>query len=462
MTTDAPAVAPRPAETSRWALLAQPALLALTLGLLSRVWLIDKFPNNYSFDAWQRWAGRDHVLVQDWLPAVQAIIYVVAKLGGGVQVTRMVLATVTSIGTAAGVWAAESMGGRSAAWIFAVASMFGPFVLGGALMYQEGTFLAVFFIGLALALRAGVGLSAVRLRGRPAGLLFAADLCFGLLTLVRYEGWVVLVLYAAWRRDWRVSRAFWGLAVWGAVKAVGVKGYYPSPMDYFADWRGIEERFDLHDAVQETLNLGDLLLRSGGLGMLVLGLAAAGMCWRQRGIPLVTAVLLAQCGITLVWIVGLETATLRMSVLPVVLSVLPLSVAASEVWQRFPKLRPAMSAALIGWAVLGMYVAADQVARERWRVKAEVVAIGRMHACPECRWWVEPRRGFGPRDRHDGCEILQGMTRLRHGEEFWCAPWIEDLSAEEQAARQSQTDGTVRWSKDGNGAGRYVVEFKPE
>ena len=35
-------------------------------------------------------------------------------------------------------------------------------------------------------------------------------------------------------------------------------------------------------------------------------------------------------------------------------------------------------------------------------------------------------------------------------------------SDEEQAARQSQTDGTVRWSKDGNGAGRYVVEFKPE
>jgi hypothetical protein len=126
MTTDTTGADSRSTGRSRWALLLQPALLALMLGLLSRAWLIERFPNNYSFDAWQRWAGRDHLLVQDWLPVVQAIIYVVAKLGGGVQVTRMVLATVTSIGTAAGVWAAESMGGRSAAWIFAVASMFGP------------------------------------------------------------------------------------------------------------------------------------------------------------------------------------------------------------------------------------------------------------------------------------------------------------------------------------------------
>ena len=459
MSIDDPTVAPRSAGASRWALLLQPAVLALTLGVLLRAWLIYKFPNNYSFDGWQRWAGRDHVLVQDWLPVVQMIIYVVAKLGGGVQVTRLVLATVTSIGAASGVWAAESMGGKPAAWFFAALSVFGPFLVWGSLMYQEGTFLAVLLCGMALALRAGVGLSAVRLKGRSWKTLLLADLLFGLLALIRYEGWPIVFCYLVWRRDLRATRALWGMVAWGVVKWSGYTGFYPSPVDYFEDWRNLTERFDFPDYVEQVQSMGDLLLRSGGLIVLVLGLASAGMCWRQRGMPMVTVVLLGQLVATLLWIAGLETATQRMTVMPVVLAALPLSVGGAELWRRFGRGRAVLSALCVGWVVFSGYAAASQVNRERVRVRPEVVALGRMQACVDCRWWIVPRAGLGARSRDDGCEILQGMTRMRHGEAFWCAPWIADLSEEEQAARQSQTDGTVRWSKDGGGAGRYVVEF---
>lgn len=436
---------------------ARPLLLALVAGVAARVWLILRFPNNFAFDGWQRWAGRDFVLVQDWLPVVQAVIVAVAHAGGGVQVTRVVLASITALGAAAGVFTAYAMGGRPAAWFFAVLSLFAPYLVWGSLMYQEGTFLAVLLGGLALALRAGVGLSAVRLRGRSWKTLLAADLAFGLLALIRYEGWPIVLCYLVWRRDLRALRALWGMAAWGLVKWAGLKGHYPSRVDYFEDWRGLADRFNLHDYLEQVQSMGDLLLRCGGLAVLVLGLASAGMCWRQRGMPMVTVVLLGQLAATLLWIVGLETATQRMTVIPVVLAAVPLSVGAAELWQRFPRGRALLSAVCVGWALFCVYASADQVDRERARVRPEVVALGRMQACPDCRWWVVPRTGLGARSRDDGCEILQGMTRLRHGEDFWCAPWLKDLSDVEQAARQSQTDGTVRWSGDARG-GQYVVD----
>lgn len=433
-------------------------VIATVLAFAARVWLVLRFPNNFAFDGWQRWSGREHLLVQDWLPAVQAVIFVVAKLGGGVQVTRLALSVISALGVGAGTLCAEAMGGRPAAWVFGALASFGPFLVFGSLMYQEGTYLAVLFVGLALALRGGIGLSAVRQRGRSS--LLSSDLVFGLLPLVRYEGWPVVLLYVAWRRNPRALVAGWGVAAWLVVKALGVRGFYPSPLDYFEDWRGVGARFQLDAWLGELLSLGQDALRTGGLLLLIVGAAAAGMCWRARGVRFVAALVGGQLLITLAWIAGLENATLRMLIVPVLLSALPASVGLADLWQRFPRSRPWMSAVLFGVTLVGFKAAADEVDGERARVRSEVVAIGRMQACPDCRWWVVPREHFGPRNRHDGCEILQGMTRMKHGEDFWCAPWLHDLSEVEQAARQSQTDGVVRWSPGQYGAaGQYVVTY---
>lgn len=440
-------------------LLTHPVALATAFALVARIWIILRFPNNYAFDGWQRWAGREHVLVQDWLPVVQLVIFVVAKLGGGVQVTRIVLSVITALGVGAGTLSAEAMGGRPAAWVFGTLAGFGPFLVWTTLMYQEGVYVTVLFAGLAVALQAGVGLSAVRQKGRSG--LLAADLIFGLLPLIRYEGWPVAVLYMLWRRSPRALVACWGAAVWVGIKLLGIKGFYPSPVDYFEDWRDLGARFDVGHWVGEIVSLGEMALRSGGLLILVLGVAAAGMCWRARGVPFVALILGGQVLATLAWVAGLETGTLRMIVLPVVFAALAASVGVAELWTRFARLRPLFTAGLIAIALFGLKAAADQVDSEQRRVRYEVVALGRMQACQECRWWIVPRARLGARSRDDGCEILQGMTRMKHGETFWCEPWLSDLSEVDRAARQSQTDGVVRWSPGDHGGGQYVVTYNP-
>ena len=54
----------------------------LVLGFMARAAIIGAVPTNYSFDGFQRWAGRDHLLVQDWLPLTQSILVLNEALGG--------------------------------------------------------------------------------------------------------------------------------------------------------------------------------------------------------------------------------------------------------------------------------------------------------------------------------------------------------------------------------------------
>ena len=43
--------------------------------------------------------------------------------------------------------------------------------------------------------------------------------------------------------------------------------------------------------------------------------------------------------------------------------------------------------------------------------------------CPGDVWSMYPRIHNGPRSRHDGCEVVQGLTNLRAGEDFNCIQW---------------------------------------
>ena len=49
-------------------------------------------------------------------------------------------------------------------------------------------------------------------------------------------------------------------------------------------------------------------------------------------------------------------------------------------------------------------------------IKAERPLIELVRRCPEETWSVVPRPHPGPRNRHDGCEVIQGLTPLRAGQ----------------------------------------------
>ena len=172
-----------------------PTAVGFLLALAVRLLVIGLAPWNFSFDGYQRWAGREHLLIQDWLPATQSILWLVSSAGGGVLATRIALSVVAAAAVAAGVSLARSIGGPAAGWFFVPMGLFSPFLTWSTVPYQEGTFLLFIFGAMAAALR---------------GRLWLADLLAGAVALVRYEGWPFVAVYILWRRDPRALRALWG------------------------------------------------------------------------------------------------------------------------------------------------------------------------------------------------------------------------------------------------------------
>jgi hypothetical protein len=395
------------------------------------------FPTNGSFDGYQRWAGREHLLVQDWLPATQFFIFGTASLGGDVMATRVVLSVVAALATACGAWLAQHLGGRWAGWLFLGPGLFSAFVFWESQLYQEGTFLAVFLGGLALA---------------ASGRLLAADLVLGALALVRYEGWPCVALYLLWRRDVRALRALWGAAAWLAVRSLYGHGYEASPVD-FADWNGLTERFRLEAWKADLARLGKMVVQSGGLWWMSLGVVGlvvtrrSGLAWVLAGAAAV------QSALVVAWVAGIEGAFSRMLILPVVLSGVLAAAALGRAAGRWPFVAGPLALVLLAGQLA---VSASDVGRrgrmERMNIVPELKAAGEIAKCAGCTWWVVPRRKLGTRARHDGCEVLQGLGPLDHGRQFWCGPWVPEA---ERAEKRAACDGTIVWT-----GGRYRVERK--
>ncbi len=413
-----------------------PSAVAAVVAFVWRVALIQFAPVAYSFDGYQRWAGRDHILVQDWLPVTQFLIWLTARLGGDIHAGRLVMSLVAAGAAGAGCWltqalAAERVGPReatTAGWAFVVAASFGPWCSWGTVFYQESTFLLVLFGGLALAL------------GRRPLL---ADLVIGLLGLVRYEGFPVVLMYLLWRRRPAALVSLWGMALWLALRGAGVQGYHASPVS-FADWEGLADRFTLMGWFDDLYMFGYRVSNSGG-GVWI-G-AAAIYAWLDRRSPLtllIAAIGLSQLGITMVWLAGLEVSTSRMVVIPVVTA----SVLGSALAPLVARQRLLMYLLPVGLAVLlaiGLEDAQRRMRVETYRVRYEKAALRLMEECPGCVWWVLPRSGLGTRSRHDGCEVIQGISDLREGEDFYCAAWVDPDEAMEF---YSQCGGTIRWDSD--------------
>jgi len=404
-------------------LIGHPAWGVALLALVIRLALIAAVPDNYSFDGFQRWAGREHLLVQGWLPATQSVI--AASAVGGLLVMRVAMAIIGAAAMGAAAAVAAAWAGPVAGWLVAPLSCFGPLLAWSVVPYQESTLLLVVLGALALALRSD---GALRDEG---GLRGGADLAAALVGWVRYEGWPFALLWVVWRRRKTALLALTGPLLWLTLKlGVGLEGYAASPID-FDDWEGLGSRFDPMTLQASLSRFGGHLLASGGLIFWVLGSAGMALSARERwpGAGLLAATLVAQLCATLGWMVGLETATYRMQVIPGVLMGLfgVCALARLLALPSSPKTRRVVHgiAAVAAVAVAGgmihhaHWIAARSVASVKW----ERVLIDEITACPDCGWLVTPRRGFGTRGRHDGCEAVQGMSSLLHGRDFWCTTW---------------------------------------
>ena len=410
-----------------------PAVVAVFATFAWRAFLLHVAPVAYSYDGYQRWAGRDHILVQSWLPVTQSIIWVTAQFGGDLATGRLVMAAVAALSAGAGTLLAQRISEARhgpalavyAGWTFVVAAFFGPWVSWGTVFYQESTFLLVLFSAMYLAL------------GRRPVL---GDLVMGLLGLVRYEGGPVILLYVAWRRKPGSLLALWGMGVWLALRGSGLEGFHASPVN-FADWEGLGTRFNLNKWLDDVAMWLWRLVNSGGLVWIVLGSLVAWFNRELSGVRVMTLIFLSQVAITAAWLAGLEVSTSRMVVIPVaVMAVLGAGVAPWIVQRK-----SAIALLPVGLAIVlavGLNDAGRRMRVEGYRVRAETEALRLMGDCPGCIWWVVPRPKAGTRARHDGCEVIQGISDMVEGEDFYCASWVDSEQAMEL---YSQCGGTLRY-----------------
>jgi hypothetical protein len=141
---------------------------------------------------------------------------------------------------------------------------------------------------------------------------------------------------------------------------------------------------------------------------------------------------LVQLAAVACWMVGLESSIYRMQVVPGVLLGVFAAVLVGWIWvwtggpgRPGPLVRGLLVLGVLAMGARGVHTAHWNAKRSIRSVGEELELVQQVAACTDCRWWLEPRQGLGTRDRHDGCEILQGLTELRHGEDFWCAAWME-------------------------------------
>lgn len=419
-----------------------PPVVAFFASLSWRGCILVLWPTAYAFDGYQRWAGRDHILVQDWLPATQSVIWLVASLGGGIREGRIAMSLVGAVAAALGTLLVQQLAApageraaRVAGWAFVVGALFGPWGSWGTVFYQESTFIGVLFGALYLA---------------SSGRLVAADLVIGLLGLVRYEGWPCVLLYMGWRREWRSTVATWGIAVWIGIRLAGIEGYHASPVN-FADWEGLSDRFSWKTYRHDLEMLIYRLANSGGMTWVILGTIGLLAFRRSSMVVLLGLLFASQAAATFAWLAGLEVSTSRMLVIPTALAATlgALGVAWAEAKVRWKWIAPV---SLMVVLAISLVDSGRRANVEGMRVRQERAAVATMEECPGCTWWVVPRKRLGTRERHDGCEVIQGITDMQHGREFFCAPWVGD---DDTSSLYATCSGTVRW--DG-GKREYVVE----
>lgn len=395
------------------------------IALGSRLMLIVLYPGIFAFDGFQRWAGRAHFLIRDWLPATQSLIVLTSPFGSP-TLTRVTLAMVASLSVMALVQISSRFWGEKVGWYTVPIAAFGPFAVWSSTLYQEGTFLFLCLGAVALTTM----LSPKR--------LWLADLMAGAMALTRYEGWPVLFLYILWRRDRKALLALWGAGLWLGIKGLNLEGYAPSPIDY-ADWNGLSDRLSWSSYLANLQKGLRQSFESGALGVWLLAIPSMikmAIKRHEMGIFLML-IFLSQVAAVAGWIAGLETAIQRMQVIMTVMA-MPFCALTLSQFKGIPRTGAILAAIM----VMGLWTrhAMDTAARNHRSFKAERTLAKEIEACDGCQYHVSPRTGLGTRDRHDGCEILQGVSTLKHGTDFWCLAW---------GSPDGPASHTAQWKKRG-------------
>lgn len=410
-------------------------LVCVAVALVVRLALIARLPEPWHFDAYQRWAAREHLFVQVWLPATQVLIWAVAKAGGGVLAVRLVMAALGAGVVGMGGALAQRLGGPRAGWAFLPFAFFGPFVTWSVVPYQEGTFLACVFGALLLVRRAPM----------------LADLVMGALALVRYEGWPLLIVWLALRRDLRSLVSLWGAGLLLGLKATGLADGVAVSPDSFEDWNHLDNHFTPRWLRALIWGGWFHLVESGTLFLALPVVVAARAAVRQgwRALPLELAFLavafIGQCAAVVGWALSLGNATSRMMVVTGMMLGIPAAMGIAQLWGRWPVAGRAALAvvgiALTGWSARdGWNEAARHVNYVRW----ELDLVPDMLACTGDVWGMKPRVNPGPRRRHDGCEVVQGVTHWRAGRDFACLKWGQATPEPTLIARWNRTDRRYR------------------
>ena len=423
------------------------SLLVGAVALICRLISMWYFPEPHQFDGYQRWAGRDHLYVQVWLPATQLWVWLIAKLGGTLLVLRLffsLLASVTIVlATRVGLelfsFAREesednpSTTDISLSYLplaFVPFACLGPYIVWSTVPYQESTFLFFWFLGLLLY------------RKYPRW----SDLCIGALALVRYEGWPLVVVHSllgVWlRKDNRVLLSLWGIVLWLAIRYFGLLEPYMASPDSFSDWKDLHMNLRFWKIRHLLFNLWGMFDSAAADWWIFFSVFALGY-WRknrehfdatQTSVVWMTIfAFLGQMAALLGWVLSLGVAFSRMVVLPTLLlspfSAMGILILFRKIQDKYQKqlTRRVMSGvfglllfAFTAWSLRDARLDLTNMNKQN-QDEREIAQI--MEQCSGDIWGMYPRQHPGPRSRHDGCEVIQGITMLRAGEDFNCLQW---------------------------------------
>jgi hypothetical protein len=149
-------------------------------------YLVHRFPVMYWADPYARLESRDRLLVDRWLPLLQALLDGLARVTASLTAMRLILCAIGAWAVLSGYALAACLFGRLAAALFAVLLATTPlFVALSIVPYQEVLFLGLAFTGLALHFGPD----------GPHRARWAAA-AFNLACLTRYEGWVLVGVVA--------------------------------------------------------------------------------------------------------------------------------------------------------------------------------------------------------------------------------------------------------------------------
>ncbi len=404
--------------------------LTFVVALAARLAVIAIWPDPWQFDAYQRWAGRDHLWVQVWLPATQTVVAGVAALGGNMMVLRLVMSVLAAVTVAMGAALARRLGSPASPWFYLPMAIFAPYMLWSSVPYQESTFLFVLFASLLVGRRSPI----------------AADLILGAIAFCRYEGWPLLLVHIALSRRWSSLLSLWGVAVYFALKKAGLAEPYAASPDSFADWNGFDKKLLRPHFL---MKMGySFLVQVWGEGVLLYGLVAA-LAVRSRRVSreawMLVFGVLGQLAATAGWLISLGSSLGRMMILPGMMVAVLSSAELGRRWPHFDGKRRGVVvftiAALTMWSMV-VNVSDINVIFNTMQGDIQLVRI--IEKCPGEVWRITPRRHPGPRMRHDGCEVVQGLTDLRAGIDFSCVNWRWEVTDETLYARWAANDGEYR------------------